>query len=725
MRGFLRASFGYLIHVHRPFMSTHRPPGGHRVPDDFVGICVATSPRGDSDGYVVERLRELGIDHVRIDYGYDSPINHADRLLNVLLDGSFDVLLHLVQPESAARCMDDSNSQQEWQHFVERTLERYGARVVAVEIGSTVNRHRWAGYSLEGFLQTWAIAWEEAQRRGIRVAGPNVTDFEPLYTAGLLYLMQQRGQAPDVYTDNLFVERVIEPEAFDHRVAGRALARLLRLNLINKAHQLRQTAERHGVHSFWNSYVSWTYPRIARRLPNVDAKQADYLTRYLVLAAAGGSLDRVYWGPLISRREGLIDDPNNPNAFEELVTFYETIHGPAASYRIRPAFQALRQFAATIPGSVYRGRLVAGRGLEVHAFVSADRIIHVVWTENGLAARLDDVYRVDDLDAAGWHKQDGAELDERPRLACESPMYLSWPAQRSVVVNADARPIQGLAINVNQPGGRYYPFRDDHWQGLVLARDAAHAEALVAGLRPERLNGGAKVAVLRRARNAIWTVQDPTDDTRLLVVKKPDKLRAHKHLIERFRTSKAKRSFSGACELLRRGIASPQPIAYLERRHDAGLTENYYICDFQPGRLSVRSFFTAYAAGEAQFEGLGLDEFLSQLVPFLVDLHNRGVFFRDLSGGNVLVGRADDDRLTFSLIDTARARFSNEGISLRKRLSDLKRVCYKLHWEGRAALMERYLAAIGRSFSLPYRIPLHLYDLKVDLKRRGRRRRGR
>ncbi|MFU8815361.1 MAG: lipopolysaccharide kinase InaA family protein [Pseudomonadales bacterium] len=720
-RAFLSAALGRLLRGHRPWRHRHRPPAGHAVPMGFVGICVASSADPGTDAYVVERLRELAIPRVRVDYSYDSPSDHGHRLLEVLLAESFSVLLHLVQPLAAARWMDHPDAQEEWRQFVAAALDRYGQRVEAVEIGSTVNRRRWAGYNLQGFLCAWRIAWDEAHRRGMRICGPNVTDFEPLYTAGLLKLLRQSGRAPDVYTNNLFVERVIEPEVFDHRVAGRLWSRALKLNLVKKARLLQQTAQHHGVETLWNGYVSWTHPRIARLLPNVEAKQADYLLRYLVLMAASGAMQRVYWGPLISRREGLIDDPNNPNPLEELVTFNGAVHGPPSSFRQRLAFQTLRQFAATIPGSRYLGRGVGGDGLEVHAFESAERLTHVVWTRNAMAARLADIYSNEDLDAAVCHGRDGESLAASPLIATEAPVYLCWPAGRSVRVDARARPIANLSINLNAPGGSYFPVRDADWQGMLLARDAVHAQALLAVLHPARIGALTPVATLRKARNAIWTVRDPLDADRLLVVKQPVKLRAYKRLIERFRRSKATRSFSGASELLRRGIASPRPVAYFERSHGAGLTENWYVCEYQPGRLSVRSFFTGYAAGETRVEGLSLEEFLVQLVPFLVNLHDRGVYFRDLSGGNVLVGRSPAGELEFSLIDTARAHFSVRRATMGERLSDLKRLGYKLHWDGRCLLMERYLDAIGRRFTLPYRIPFYLYDLKVGIKRRARR----
>jgi hypothetical protein len=717
---FVLAATGQLFRGHSPLAERHRPHPGHRVPADFIGICVATSADPGCDAYVVDRLRDLDIRHVRLDYGYESPGGHGERLLNALLEHSFQVLLHVVQPPGEAGRMSTDDAQRRWQRFVAQTLDRYGDVVEAVEFGSTVNRRRWAGYSLEGFLNAWNVAHDEARRRGVKIAGPNVTDFEPLFTAGLLRLLARSNRLPDVYTNNLFVERVVEPEAFDHRIAGRVSTHMLRLNLVKKSRHLQETARRHGIEAVWNGYVSWTHPRIARRLAQVEQKQADYLSRYLLLMAAAGSTDRVYWGPLVSRREGLIDDPSNPDGREELVNFYGTTHGPASTYRPRLALDALRQVTATVPGREYLGRLVEGDGLEVHGFAGADGIIHAAWTRNGAVARFADVYAADDLAAAAWQDRDGQDLAEPPSAITEAPTYLCWPSTHPVAVNAGARTIAGLAIDRYHPGGQHIPFVDGRWRGMVVARDADHGRALLDGLHPDRLGALTPRRTLRVARNAIWTVTDPADEGRLLVIKQPVKLRLHKRLIERFRPSKAARSFSGASELLRRGFASPLPVAYFERDDKPGLTENWYMCEYQDGCASVRDYFSAYARGDATFDGLDLRELLTHLVPFLVRLHNRGVFFRDLSGGNVLVARDAAGGMTFSLIDTARARFSHEPRAMMQRLSDLKRLCHKLHWEGRALLLEQYLAAIGRTPSLRHRVPFLLYDLKAGLKRRAR-----
>lgn len=294
---FVRSVFSYLFNA--AWWSRRNydvPPPSHDIPVDFCGVCVATSSDAPCDQYVIDSLRKLGIRHVRVDYSYTSPNSQTPRLLRSLIDSGFDVLLHLVQPRDEARAMEQPAARERWRDFVVSTLDAWGSQVHLVEIGSTVNRRRWAGYSLPGLLHCWDIAITEIRQRGLTLAGPNISDFEPLYTVALLDLFRQRGQLPDLYTNNLFVERVTEPEAFDHRIYGKALARLSRFNLVRKARLLQLISSNRGVPQMLCTYVSWTLPRIRRYLPEAETKQADYLTRYLLLAAASGAFRRVYWG---------------------------------------------------------------------------------------------------------------------------------------------------------------------------------------------------------------------------------------------------------------------------------------------------------------------------------------------------------------------------------------------------------------------------------------------
>ena len=715
---FLRAVLAYLLAGKLRIPRGHLPPADHDIAPDFAGIGVTTSADPHVDDYVITRLYELGIQQVRLDFTYDDADGHAGRFLEALYAQSFRVMLHLVQPFEAAKRMDTSAAKEEWRDFISNTLERFGARAEIIEIGSTVNRKRWAGYTLKGFLAAWEIAHREVRSRQMRLAGPSVTDFEPPFNIGLLAILQSRAQLPDIHTDNLFSERCTEPERYDHKIFGRRIASLIKVNLIKKARMLQKIGSDHGVAELHSPAAFWTLPRIGRLLPDVEEKQADYLARYMVLCAASGALGRAFWGPLICHREGLIDDGNLPYPVLERITHYAAVTGAVGDFRIRPSFHALKAFAGLIPGCRYEGRLNTSPILEVHAFRSDRKLFHAVWTINGRTAALIDLYANEDLQAASFVSRDGDLLSEAPTLVSETLIYLYWPPEREVRTKARATLLKAVAIHRHVLGKTHFLFRQDGWQGLVLARDTNEAEALLREIHPQRISSPPRDAILRHARNAIWTITDPRNPDCRLVVKQPARIFLHKRILDCRKPSKALRSWNGACELLRLGVETARPVAYFEFLGDASRRKNFYICEYVQSRLSVRELFSAYARGLDVFQEVPASEVYGPLSRYLLKMHSGGVFFRDLSGGNILVSQNAEGQHCFSLIDTGRTRIYPLGVPLWQRLSDLSRICNKLHWTGREQFLGEYFRGIGKTFSFPYQIPFHLYDFKVWLKRR-------
>jgi hypothetical protein len=170
--------------------------------------------------------------------------------------------------------------------------------------------------------------------------------------------------------------------------------------------------------------------------------------------------------------------------------------------------------------------------------------------------------------------------------------------------------------------------------------------------------------------------------------------------------------------LLRRGISTAAPVAYIEAIGAGRLLDNYYLCEFVDTETTVREMMSAFSAGEQSFLGVPQQEAYRQLCEFLLRMHGRGVYFRDLSGGNILLRSCAQGSLEFTLIDINRARFFNHKPGIKRRISDLARVCHKLHWAGREALVGQYLEALGKKFTWRLRLRFHLYDAKVWLKRR-------
>jgi hypothetical protein len=150
-------------------------------------------------------------------------------------------------------------------------------------------------------------------------------------------------------------------------------------------------------------------------------------------------------------------------------------------------------------------------------------------------------------------------------------------------------------------------------------------------------------------------------------------------------------------------------------RDYADLT-SYYICEAFAPACSARDAFTDFSTGATEFQGHAANDWYAAIAVFLQKLHTRGVYFRDLSAGNLLARLTPAGELEFALIDTARARFYPHSLGLRPRLCDLMRICHPLDWPNRRIFVEQYLAHNGRRFSWWMKIPFWYYDGKHRVK---------
>lgn len=126
------------------------------------------------------------------------------------------------------------------------------------------------------------------------------------------------------------------------------------------------------------------------------------------------------------------------------------------------------------------------------------------------------------------------------------------------------------------------------------------------------------------------------------------------HLINRMayaylRKSKAKRSFEYAVLLSEKGINTPAPVAYIEKRSGFGfLTESYYISL----HLELPTFRDLRNRKPADWAGL-----LRAFTRFTYDFQQKGVYFLDHSPGNTLVDRKENGEYAFYLVDLNRMKF--------------------------------------------------------------------
>jgi Lipopolysaccharide kinase (Kdo/WaaP) family len=507
---------------------------------------------------------------------------------------------------------------------------------------------------------------------------------------------------PDVHTNNLFVERVSEPERFDHRILKYKWSKLFKYNLVKKARVLQKIGLDFGVEHTSSSAAFWAIYRISRLIENGTQKQADYVTRYFTLLAASGALKQANWGALICHREGLINDGLSDAEYPSLerIAYYQSADGFLNQYERYPSFYAMQTVNKFLTGARYLSTISSANGLEIHHFTTPSAHVHIAWTINGKVAYLADIYSKNSLNNATIMDRDGETLSTNVELICEKPIFLCWDVGFNIETKPQPKLAKNLAIHAHIEGLQYFTYTINGWSGLILAKDKTEADMLKQALNPNLLEAPQKNQSLRHARNVIWTITDPRDPNAKLTVKQPIKMYPHKAFLDRFKPSKAKRSWNGAMELLRRGVNTAQPIAYFEKVGDSTLKQNFYFCEHVNADCSIGEMFSAFSRGESIYKELIPEEVYQQFAAFTHHMHSRGIYFRDYSGGNILISIKNDKQLEFSLIDTARLRSINHSLSLKLRTADLTRACHKLHPAGRKRFMQIYLGLGGRKFNL-------------------------
>lgn len=704
-----------------------QPLSSVQIPTDFIGINVATSPDPAVDNYILERLADLNIKQVRMDFSYDSVDGHGQRLLEKLLAGGIEVMLDLFPPLDEAKALyRDGPTQLRWREFLSEVFNRYGGTVSQFEIGSTPNRGRWSGFSFLSYQAAWDCAVELAQGKNLQLVGPNVSDFEPLYNASFLRFMKRLNRSPDIHSDNLFVERVVEPEAYDHRVFGRLATPILKLNLLKKARILNYIGSSHGSPETVCTYKCWTAKRLSRRSAWPEQKRVDYLLRYLALAASSGALRRIYWGPLICARDGLISDQVDHYPVIDQVSYYQSVRGVLEDFQITEGFRALAYAVNRLSGSHCYTEIHQPHGLSVMRLESAEQgTAFLCWCRDGMSWPLDSVFEKQDLDSASFISACGDTL-ERQVVISEQPLFIEFPSPSAIPTLDQIEDIgRDDTIYLSSPHHRSFPDSEGQWRGAAMLRADSQQSDLstLPGLRPSVIPTLEETAVLRDARNRIWNVKDPRGLCDQVSVKL-NRVVGLKRLTYRFRPSKGKRHWNNACEMLRRGVKTPLPVAYYEQIEKSGIRDSWYLCEFIPGAFSARDVYGAIRDGADAYRGIDKQAWFKCLAEFTCEMHNKQIVHRDLSAGNLLLRQLEDGAVEPYLIDIGRAWLGNgSGLKQRHRLQDLMRICYKLNWTDRRAFVKCYESHMGRAFNPGWTVPFHYYDYKQKFKKSLKRKR--
>ena len=114
------------------------------------------------------------------------------------------------------------------------------------------------------------------------------------------------------------------------------------------------------------------------------------------------------------------------------------------------------------------------------------------------------------------------------------------------------------------------------------------------------------------------------------------------------RKSKAYKSFHNASRLQELTVNTPEPIGYIEFYKRGLLQESYFISKHYPYELTMANVRDDDLADKR--------EMLKAFAAFTYDIHQKGVWHVDYSGGNILINR-NEDSYEFSLVDINRMQF--------------------------------------------------------------------
>jgi len=312
----------------------------------------------------------------------------------------------------AAALVQDRKSAREpdiWRDFVESVLEKVGATVEFVEAGHAMNRVKWGIWDFNEYRQMLEITASVAEHYPqLYVTGPAAMDFDFVSMAASLRTARRAGLRLGAASHHLYVDRNGAPEtrrrgfgSVEKFVLGRAVAEASGIcNGRFIVSEVNWPLEGTGVYSPVGSPYESPGPHINQ--PNVsEAEYAAYMLRYVILAAASGMVDRVYWWRLAAHGFGMVDDICLP-------------------WRTRMAYTQLRVFLNLLGRGLFVERIAGPPGTWVLVFDRpGESGVCVAWSEKGSIRCSIPIGWKQGLDA------EGREFEQLPEVTLSgSPVYL-------------------------------------------------------------------------------------------------------------------------------------------------------------------------------------------------------------------------------------------------------------------------------------------------------------
>lgn len=189
--------------------------------------------------------------------------------------------------------------------------------------------------------------------------------------------------------------------------------------------------------------------------------------------------------------------------------------------------------------------------------------------------------------------------------------------------------------------------------------------------------------VIYKVRNTLYKL---TSENRHFIIKCFSVPSAIKRIYYSFfGKSKAYRAYHNGLKIQDRGDYTADVIGYLEVFEFGLIKESFFLSEELSGYSEIRK----------QMKGIDLtEEFLESLINFIVEIHKKGIYHKDLSPGNILYMGEDYD---FKIVDINRVEFFDSELSFEKSALSLYRLSDG-RWEILSDISRRY--ALKRGFDV-------------------------
>ena len=371
-RAFLKNAFLLILSPKLFFNQGHIPPKNHKIPNHFFGLSLTIEDLIEDPIGVVEMCRQHKIRDVTLLI----PSNRISEFSPTFMD---DLVGHDIKFNLKLVLVDQEDIYLQWRELLDLTLLGYQPHIASIEIEMT----SFSKEALHAFLNIWAMTFNMARLKKIKVAGPSMPSFSPFFNDMVFKLLKDKYQLPDIHTVNLTNEMDKEPELIYSNFLIPKLGKLFKFNLIKKLALIQRIAESFNIKTIYGA---------------IELKRHEitsYTLRAISLLIASGRLTKLYL----------------PYRNAEGILF----------------------LIDRMEGMTYLGALFHDVPFEIHHFKNDKEQMHAIWTRDDKTINPESFYHIEDIYAAKIYDSHGDIIDRTQFKITDTPIYLVWRSMDPII----------------------------------------------------------------------------------------------------------------------------------------------------------------------------------------------------------------------------------------------------------------------------------------------------